>query len=64
MAAMSLTLAAISFHPKSAQGVVSRVKWTPSTTVSVVASSVDPGVSQAAVSSPMPRVRRKPQAPA
>ena len=36
IAAMSLMLDAIAFQPRSRQGVVAAVKWTPSTIVSVV----------------------------
>ena len=53
MLAMSLILAARDFQPKSRQGMVWRVKCAPSTTVSVVKSSVTPMVRQAAVSSPV-----------
>ena len=50
---MSLTLDAMHFQPRSRQGVVSRVKWTSSTTVSVVNNSVASLVRHAAVSSPV-----------
>ena len=59
MAAMSLMLEARDFQPRSGQGVVWRVKWTPSTTVSVVKSSVAGAAAQAAASSPVSTRRRK-----
>ena len=58
MEATSLILEANDFHPRSCQGVVSRVKCTPSTIVSVVNNSLtvlEPTF-QAAVSSPLSTV--------
>ena len=62
MAAMSLMLDASDFQPRSGQGVVWRVKWMPSTTVSVVNSSVAGAAAHAAVSSPVSTSRRNPWA--
>ena len=56
MAAMSLRLTARAFQPKSRHDTLSCRKWTPSTIVSVVVSSVESRLSQAAASSPMPSV--------
>ena len=55
IAAMSLWLDAIAFHPKSSQRIVSAAKCVPSTIVSVVETTVAAGYSQAAASSPIPR---------
>ncbi len=54
MAAMSLTLMARAFHPRSRHGASPGGKCTPSTSVSVVASTTESPKRQAAVSSPMP----------
>ncbi len=61
IAATSLTLEAITFQPKSRHGVVSEVKWIPSTMVSVVYSSVTPAVTKvtAAASSPLSTTARQ-----
>nr|ABZ09352.1 hypothetical protein ALOHA_HF4000APKG7H23ctg3g17 [uncultured marine microorganism HF4000_APKG7H23] len=62
MAATSLRLEAIAFHPTSDQEAVEGVKCTPSTMVSVVLTSTPASVYQAAASSPIPSTSRKPPA--
>ena len=51
---MSLRLTAIAFQPRLSHVVVSNLKWTPSTIVSVAATMGPAGPSQTAASSPMP----------
>ena len=60
MAAMSLRFTAISFQPRSGQGVVWRVKWVPSTSVSVSAHLNSPAhAPRGRVVAGMPRRSRK-----
>ena len=55
MAAMSLRFTAADFQPRENRSVVARSKWTPSSSISVVARSAEEGEStSAAASSPMP----------